>query len=257
MTELQVAEYFFTVQGEGPYAGTPAVFLRLAGCNLRCGAVGRELDDVDPVEDEPTEGASWICDTIPEWKQADVEVTPEDMVTVFREEGHLEEIRDKGAHIVLTGGEPTLPVHQVACQEFLVELQSAGVDPFVEVETNGTIEPRGEYAPFIDQFNVSLKLSNSGHDESRRIDEDALNWHKNSPRSTFKFVVSTEEDVNEVLSLISDYGIKNRDVMLMPAGQTREQLQDTYSDVMELCMRYGFRFSPRTHVTAYNEQTGV
>jgi len=34
--DLQVEEIFYTLQGEGPFAGRPAVFVRLAGCPLRC-----------------------------------------------------------------------------------------------------------------------------------------------------------------------------------------------------------------------------
>jgi organic radical activating enzyme len=33
---LQIQEIFYTIQGEGPYAGQPAVFIRTAGCNLQC-----------------------------------------------------------------------------------------------------------------------------------------------------------------------------------------------------------------------------
>ena len=33
---LAVQEVFYTIQGEGPFSGTPAVFVRLAGCNLAC-----------------------------------------------------------------------------------------------------------------------------------------------------------------------------------------------------------------------------
>lgn len=33
---LQLAEIFYSIQGEGAFSGTPAVFVRLAGCNLSC-----------------------------------------------------------------------------------------------------------------------------------------------------------------------------------------------------------------------------
>lgn len=33
---LYIQEIFYTIQGEGPFAGTPAVFVRLAGCCLKC-----------------------------------------------------------------------------------------------------------------------------------------------------------------------------------------------------------------------------
>lgn len=34
--KLWVQEVFYTLQGEGPFSGQPAVFVRLAGCNLKC-----------------------------------------------------------------------------------------------------------------------------------------------------------------------------------------------------------------------------
>lgn len=44
---LQVHSIFATFQGEGPYVGKPAVFLRLSGCNLACTFCDTEFDDYD------------------------------------------------------------------------------------------------------------------------------------------------------------------------------------------------------------------
>src|ERR1700687_811838 len=35
-TRLRIAEVFYSIQGEGMLAGTPSVFVRTSGCNLRC-----------------------------------------------------------------------------------------------------------------------------------------------------------------------------------------------------------------------------
>lgn len=42
---LQVAEVFYTIQGEGPFSGMPAVFVRLTGCPLRCHFCDTVWDD--------------------------------------------------------------------------------------------------------------------------------------------------------------------------------------------------------------------
>ena len=55
--QLWVKEIFGTIQGEGPLAGSPAIFVRLAGCNLRCYFCDTDFDngdlrDIDSIVDE-------------------------------------------------------------------------------------------------------------------------------------------------------------------------------------------------------------
>ena len=79
MHSYRVNEIFYSIQGEGAFAGTPAVFVRFSGCNLAC---------------------PW-CDT--DHSHA-VEMTHDELENAVREllEGH------EGALVVLTGGEPAL-----------------------------------------------------------------------------------------------------------------------------------------------------
>ena len=96
---MRVNEIFYSLQGEGYYSGTPAVFVRLSGCNLRCP----------------------FCDT---QHEAGVNMSEEEIVEAVR---HY-----PARHVVLTGGEPALQL-----TESLVDALHAA-HKVVAVETNGT-----------------------------------------------------------------------------------------------------------------------
>lgn len=99
---LAVQSIFPTIQGEGPFAGRPAIFIRLAGCNLRC----------------------WFCDT-------DFESNIDNIKSV---EEILEEVRMQQIEadlIVLTGGEPLrqniVPlIEGLSRNGFLTQIETAG-----------------------------------------------------------------------------------------------------------------------------------
>lgn len=100
--QVDIHSIFETIQGEGPFAGTPSVFVRLAGCNLQC----------------PT------CDT--EYTNGRKILTPEESVVVVRG------IRPSGL-VVLTGGEP----FRQDITKLVTQLVDAGYT--VQIETNGAI----------------------------------------------------------------------------------------------------------------------
>lgn len=98
---MRINEIFYSLQGEGRYAGTPAVFVRFAGCNLRCS----------------------FCDT--EFESY-TEMTEEEIVA--------EVMRYPALHVILTGGEPTLQV----TSSLLNKLNGEECRRLVHIETNGT-----------------------------------------------------------------------------------------------------------------------
>jgi len=115
---LAVNSIFHTIQGEGPFAGTPAVFLRLAGCNLQCPLCDTEYThrielSLDAIVDN-------VRDAIPEWPQGRSAAMPQP----YRAPTNL---------VVITGGEPfRQPIGRL-----VMRLRNAGYR--VQVETNGTL----------------------------------------------------------------------------------------------------------------------
>lgn len=102
---LQVHEIFHTLQGEGPFVGQPAVFVRLTGCHLAC----------------------HFCDTI--WDD-DIDKTLR-IAEILNKIDSLIEARSHTNLIVLTGGEPTRQnidrlIIALLGREYRVQIETAG-----------------------------------------------------------------------------------------------------------------------------------
>lgn len=120
---LYVINIWETIQGEGPYSGVPAVFVRLAGCNLDCP----------------------LCDT--DYTTGSKLMTPIeifDTITVMR-----------SGLVVITGGEP----FRQNLHPLLSLLLSK--DHIVQIETNGSIMPNylSVLTPFINDEQLMLVCS--------------------------------------------------------------------------------------------------
>jgi 7-carboxy-7-deazaguanine synthase len=100
---LQLAEIFYSVQGEGTWTGTPAVFVRLAGCNLSCS----------------------FCDT---------DYALKFLATVDEVVASVRELGGDCPMVILTGGEPLAQAETAALIE---ALRKDGRR--VHIESNGTI----------------------------------------------------------------------------------------------------------------------
>lgn len=143
-----VREVFYTVQGEGFHAGTPAVFIRFAGCNMWS---GRDEHRQRDAKRNAAECPRW-CDTdFAEGEELTASrITAEAMHAAFK--AGVPEASDVPL-IVLTGGEPLLQVDDELLRALRVGLPSA----LIAVETNGTVEPRAA----VDWITVSPKQAPS------------------------------------------------------------------------------------------------
>jgi 7-carboxy-7-deazaguanine synthase len=237
---LPINELFYSLQGEGKLAGMPTVFVRTSGCNLRC----------------------WFCDSYhTSWEPTHAWVNLDAIV------GEIEE--HDAEHVVLTGGEPMM--HE-ASVDLLDRLGERGYH--TTVETNGTIY-RDTH---IDLASISPKLASSTptperdpkgdgdwaeRHEERRIDMDALAQLVDEYESQLKFVVTGPEDMAEITDLVervrtaTSTCVSDSDILLMPEGVTREDLEETRTMVAELAMEYGYRYTPRLHVDLWNDAPGT
>lgn len=250
---LIVAETFYSLQGEGPTAGIPAIFLRLGGCNLLC---GRNPNDT------PADGATWECDTIDVWRKGKrIEVNA--LLEKMNDELDLVNRVSNGAHLVVTGGEPLMQQDSLA--EFLELLSAEVCHPiYVEIETNGTMSPECNLLPHVNQYNVSPKLRNSGQPFEKRVIPEALEWFVNNSRGLedyafFKFVVSDAvADWDEIKTVfVEPFDIPLSSIVLMPAASTLEELRQALPTLADLCKSQGVRMSSRAQIEIWNQTTGV
>ena len=225
-----LAEDFYSIQGEGPCAGVPAVFLRLAGCNLDCVGFG--------------------CDTKTLWQKGE-QVSFDQLLNKWQKNSWLDKLKN-GAHLVITGGEPLLQ------QDALIDFMGLLAKPYTEIETNATILIKPTLLSYINQINASPKLTSSGNVGEKAYQPEVLTQLAHLKETKFKFVVTKESDIDEIISqYIVPFTIKQANVWLMPEGKTEMEINKRASMVAELCKKHMLQFSPRLQINIWGGKSGV
>lgn len=238
-----------TVQGEGKLAGVPSLFVRLAGCNLYC--VWTSAD-----------GTPCPCDTayasfaLRDAARAEVG----DVARLVA--ANLGAVR----HVVVTGGEPFL--QPAPLRELLAALKSLA-SLHVTVETNATLYDDSA-ARLIDLFSLSPKLSASVPPGSRAGIHDRLRLNLPAIQAfidracadgrdfQLKFVYARPADADEILALLARLrGWAPDDVLLMPLGTTPAEMARIVPSALEQCLRHGWRFCDRLHISLFGNREGV
>lgn len=237
VTTLAVNEMFGpTFQGEGPSLGKRCVFLRLSGCNLMC---------------------VW-CDTPYTWDwegrngQVYSPANESHMMTVAQIIGGMNRL-DNNAMWVISGGEPML---QYKGLEEL--LRNYGGD--VEIETNGTIDPRplvetvaegrGESVDIV--FNVSPKLLHSGNGPTEE------RWLRiySAYDSRFKFVCQNVQDLEEVQGIVTRNRIPASQVWIMPEGREAGPIDRTARTLADEVLKRQWNLTTRLHILLWADKRG-
>jgi organic radical activating enzyme len=208
-TQLDVVRIFATIQGEGPHAGVPAVFVRLGGCNLACSFCDTEFETFSSM-------------TVKEIVARIKTLLPDHLIT--RSPHH------RNLLIVLTGGEPLRQPIRPLCDALLAEGFT------VQIETNGTLmrplDPRV-------QIVCSPKVSGGAY---HRLRDDVL-----ERAQAIKFLVSARmaeySDLAEVGQ--SAYGIP---VYVQPMDEyDAVQNAENMALAVRLAQEHGVRVGLQLH----------
>ena len=251
-----------TIQGEGKMAGVPVLFVRTAGCNLRCmwSLPNGEVSLCDtPFASFDTRGE----------KRVAIESVKK---VILNNLGHLN-------HLVISGGEPFI---QPEALSILTQELKNERNLHVSVETNGTLFNE-QLVNQIDFFSISPKLKNSlptkeklqktgviipfepAQAERNRknivvIQQiiDHCNKHQNKDFQ-LKFVIQNHDELLEIEnSFLSQLtGWNPDDIVLMPLGSTPEELRQTRMVTIEAAIERGWRYSPRLQINYFKGVPGV
>lgn len=267
-----IIELFNSIQGESVEAGTPTIFVRMSGCNLRCC-----FDNS-------------ICDT------AYSSFSPEKNKFTYKDVEDIIEKYPLTTTLCISGGEPCLN------QEVLFDLIQIGEDynMDISIETNGSIVVDEKLLKRIDLANISPKLSSSEptneklkkfglswtpslkkHASSRYNKEALWNLIEYTKDYRLKYVVGCREDFKEIESQIKDLidfdierkcrkryptdfdgqelwydnkFINPRNIILMPAGSSNDELDQNRKMVAEYCAEHGYHYSDRLQIVIWEKE---
>lgn len=289
-----LSEIFLSIEGEAKYTGHPTIYIRYAGCNMKCAGfnnpdnlIGEDGYAPVPFDIIATSSISEIpiinmgCDSQyavnPKFKHMWLTLNTEDLITELENQlPHnvwYHPITDHPTILSLTGGEPTLRWKSIV--ELLSNSRMNKVSHIL-IETNCSVPLNDVFIKFLTDWSTSNnalvtwsnspKLAVSGESREKAIRPDialkqqAMIDHCYGDQY-FKFVCDGSEEcfneVSEVMQMYYDAGIhKNVPVYIMPACCTESQQQQVMQIVADKCIQKGYIYCHRVHNTVYENAIG-
>jgi len=251
---IYLVEHFYSIQGEGRYVGTPSIFFRFGGCNMRC--VGFGCKEIAP------DGVEVVgCDTVyavnkEHFAHTWVAIKSAEELLAVLEQYDL----PSNVDVVLTGGEPLIYANEQIFVEFLEALRAK--DHRITFETNASLavdfERHQVYKECI--FALSVKLENSHEPLNKRVKKDVISSiAMNAKDAFFKFSIdedsidiALDEQIEEIISHAPFL-----DVYCMPLGGNKAEVEKNTLALIAYCKNKGYNFSDRLHIRIWNENKGV
>lgn len=225
VSNIKISEVFHSIQAEGYEIGTPTIFVRTFGCNMGCHFCDSTY---------ATTGNDYI--------DYNIEHLAKD----------IEAIDCK--HITITGGEPLLHANELNHL-----LNSLNKTYKISIETNGS-EFNEEVVKLLKRLDV-LTISPKLHGIMQNPDyiyniKKIIHNRASFTHPVLKFVYEEIKDLEIIKNVIKEveWSVLH-DVYLMPEGKTFDV--DKYKEVIEVCKKYNFRFSPRLQNIVWGPARGV
>lgn len=214
---LRVSEIFHSLQGEGPFLGRPAVFLRLAGC----------LEPYCSFCDTPQALAGGRLMSVAE---TSAEISARRPASGTGQAGR--------PLVVITGGEPFRQ-----WSEGLAELEEDLIGRGLEIQ----YESSGRAGLPAEARGRTVLSPKPGQWPPPEI----------LARAFALKVLWTEADSPSILAAIAASGCPADRVWLMPLGASRAEQLARMPLLWDVCRLHGYRLSPRLHILAFDRQSGV
>ena len=253
---LEVNEIFGpTIQGEGKLVGNLSIFIRFGKCNFKCVGFNVEYETPSGVK-------KCACDS---YYAVDMEFknswkSYENYLDIVNEvDKLLENCNYKNrVDIVITGGEPLLYWNNQEFQNLIKHYINKNHKLTIETNASLNIDFKEEYEKKI-IFSMSVKLSNSLEPLKKRVNKSTLTKIlENTKESYLKFVIGNdflENAIVEIEDILKN--IPQCEVYLMPLGDSSETIDINSEKVVNLAIKYGFKYSDRLHIRIWNNKRGV
>ena len=253
---LEVNEIFGpTIQGEGKLVGNLSIFIRFGKCNFKCVGFNVEYETPSGVK-------KCACDS---YYAVDMEFknswkSYENYLDIVNEvDKLLENCNYKNrVDIVITGGEPLFYWNNLEFQNLIKHYINKNHKLTIETNASLNIDFKEEYQKKI-IFSLSVKLSNSLEPLKKRVNKSTLTKIlKNTKESYLKFVIGNdflENAIVEIEDILKN--IPQCEVYLMPLGDSSEAIDINSEKVVNLAIKYGFKYSDRLHIRIWNNKRGV
>ncbi len=219
---LDVSELFYSIQGESSYSGFPCVFIRLAGCNLRCS----------------------YCDTTYSYEEVSQKMDSTSIITYV--DSHNTDL------VEITGGEPLLQDSVYFLIDQLLEKKKT-----VLLETNGSVSLQKIPTDVCAIVDVKCPASDAGNTFlAENIDLVKKRAQKKLESVELKFVISDQNDFEWAKQFITQHDLLHSVPLVF--SPVKERIEPSALAEMIIADQLPVRFQLQLHTILWpHSQRGV